>query len=145
MLIISRNPEIKNASYFPSQNDLYTYLNNKHHEKLLFVHWSWRVPDHILKLSKCYGMHTGPLLEGKGRGGSPIKNLIRLGIKWATLCVFEMTPEIDKGKVLIAIPISLSGTLSDIYARIDFFVPRIVEYLNQDNSTIPELFTRINE
>lgn len=143
MLVVTCNPAIKQASYFPTPVELYDFLSKTHQDQILFVHWSWRVPNYLLKLSKCYGMHTGPLLEERGRGGSPIKNLIALGVKWATLCTFEMTPEIDKGHVIAAIPISLEGSLEQIYERIDFYVPRIVEYLKQDNTIVPILFKRI--
>ena len=140
-LVVSRVEGLQNATYFANPQALDEYLTNRPGiSKIVFVIWSWKVPNTMLERYECYGMHTGPLLEGKGRGGSPIRNLKALGIEWATTCVFKMTPEFDKGQILAAIPICLNGSE---YPQIDKFLPIIVSYLSQDNSQIPELFKRL--
>jgi methionyl-tRNA formyltransferase len=142
ILKITCTKNVKDAVYFASPEDLELHLNQNPVDTLLFIVWHWKVKDHILQKYKCYGMHTGPLLEKKGRGPAPIKNLKALGVKWATLCVFSMTKEIDSGPIHAAIPISLEGSEVDVYDRITVNLPRIIGYLEQDLSSIPALFTR---
>lgn len=143
MLTVSCRPGLINSLYIPNPSVLTTELKRwPRLSKILFVCWSWKVPNEILSDYDCFGMHTGPLLEGKGKGGSPIANLQNLHINWSTLCVFRMTEEIDSGHVMIAIPISLIGSESQIFKRIDDLIPSIREYLDVDNSKVPERFYR---
>lgn len=140
-LIVS-NRLTPHTQYFQDPYELESYLEKNDISKILFVFWSFKVSKVILERYKCYGMHTGPLLEGKGRGGDPIGNLKRLGVKLTTVCAFEMTEKIDAGKVKIAIPIYIDGTKEEIIKTIDSRVPEIAEYLFTDQPEIPELFTR---
>jgi hypothetical protein len=143
-VIISANPSIRNATHFHNPADLECFLKDNYCQTLIFVIWHWKVPDWILTKYNCIGCHTGPLLEGKGKGGSPIRNLRALNVQYATLCAFTMTPNFDEGKVHVAIPISLEGTLEDVYRRIDIHIPRIVAYLTQPEIDIPEKFKRLS-
>src|SRR6185295_7474193 len=84
-LVIS-NRRIENAEYFQNPEALETYLKlMPEFDTLVFVFWSWKVEKWMLDTYKCYGFHTGPLLERKGKGGSPIENLQALGVTWTTL------------------------------------------------------------
>ena len=146
-LVIS-NRKIKNATYFKDPSELTVFLEkeeNGHLEVLIFAFWSWIVPPWILDSYKCYGFHTGPLLEGKGRGGSPIDNLIKLGVNFTTLCVFKMNEVIDGGQVVLAIPVSLTQGKDFLIGWIDGFLPRIVDYLTEDRPEIPEKFRRLQD
>lgn len=139
MLIVS-NRTIENAQYFPSPDALHSYLSKRPEiKKILFTFWSWKVPNEILHKYECYGMHTGPLLEGKGRGGNPIGNLKQLGVKITTLCAFKMTDKIDGGPVKVAIPIYLDD---DINMVANECIPEIAEYLDAEQPEIPEFFRR---
>lgn len=143
-LVVS-NRRITNAEYFLNPEGLEWWLGfHPEIDTLLFAFWSWKVPDSMLAKYKCYGMHTGFLLDGKGKGGSPIDNLQRLGIEWAALNVFEMNSEFDNGRVRLAIPLELAKRpIFDIVAEIDGLLPSIVQFLRQDISTVPERFKRI--
>jgi hypothetical protein len=140
-LVVSRTGGFGNAAHFDNPQALSDYLAAHPEVKtIVFVIWSWKVPPEMLKKYRCIGMHTGPLLEGKGRGGSPIRNLQALGVKWATLCAFEMTEKFDEGQVKVAIPIDLEG---QIIRQIDAYIPCIISYLTQVAPEIPAVFKRI--
>jgi hypothetical protein len=143
-LVIS-NRRIENALYFACPEDLQVYLGQgeTHIKTLIFAFWSWKVPDHILESYKVYGMHTGPLLEGKGKGGSPLDNLKALGVKWTTLCAFEMTSEIDGGRVVLAVPFNIEAEKDILIQQIDDSLPEIEAYLTVEQPEIPERFERI--
>lgn len=141
-LVIS-NRKIDNAQYFKNQAELEAYLKINPREVLLFAFWSEIVPKWMLETFKCYGLHTGPLLEGKGKGGSPIDNLKALGVGITTLCAFEMTEKIDEGRVRVAIPIRLHYPKSVLVNDIAALIPNIIAYLVTDHSSIPERFKRL--
>lgn len=141
--LVIANRKIENATFFENQEDLATELAVSDYDVLIFVFWSWIVPPHILKKYKCYGMHTGPLLEGKGRGGSPIENLQAVGVPVTTLCAFEMDEGIDTGRVVLAIPIDISQPKACIIQLIDILLPLIAQYLTMEPVEIPAVFKRL--
>lgn len=145
-LVIS-NREISNATYFESPEALEHYLDvwgdYNSIDTLVFAFWSWIVPSEMLKKYHCFGLHTSPLLEGRGKGGSPIENLQRLGVEWTTLCAFEMTNEIDGGRVRLAIPLCIKCKKEWIVDVIDDYIPNIVAYLTAKQPEIPERFKRV--
>lgn len=141
-LVIS-NRKIDNAAYFQNPDELEVYLRINPRATLIFAFWSWIVPKWMLETYKCYGFHTGPLLEGKGKGGSPIDNLKELGVKITTLCAFEMTEGIDEGRVRVAIPLRLHYPKSVLIQDIVSHIPIIVDYLLADQTAIPERFQRL--
>src|SRR5688572_29169025 len=108
LLVVSNRKEVENATYFKNPEELEAYLKlNREINSVLFTFWSWIVQPWFLNTYKCYGTHTGPLLEGVGRGGSPIENLQLLGVKVTTVCVFHMDEGVDTGRVMLAIPIRI--------------------------------------
>lgn len=137
-LVVSNRP-LPGLDYFPTPEDLRAFLVYHEIDALIFVFWSWIVPKEMLSKYKCYGFHTGPLLEGVGRGGNPIGNLKQLGVKITTLCAFEMTEKIDGGKVKVAIPIRLDEYVVECILG---YVPMIVQYLITEQPLIPEFFKR---
>lgn len=142
-LVVS-NRHLQHTTYFPSPEALEDYLKvNLHINTLIFAFWSWKVEAWMLKQYTCYGLHTGPLLEGRGKGGSPIDNLKKLGVKWTTLCAFDMTGEIDGGRVRLAIPINIEECKAYVVGWISGELPYIVSYLTAEQPEIPERFTRI--
>jgi methionyl-tRNA formyltransferase len=143
-LIVS-NRRIQNATFFESPASLEYFLNQHPEVKtLVFPFWSHIVSKEMLEKYDCIGLHIGPLLEGKGRGGSPIENLKELGVKWTTLCAFEMTEKLDGGKVRLAVPIDLRPAKSDIITFVDSMLPFILAYLLAQQPEIPEVFRRIS-
>lgn len=142
-LVIS-NRRIDNATFFENPTELEAELETLENvDTLIFVFWSWIVPQQLLQKYKCYGMHTGPLLEGLGKGGSPIDNLIASGVVWTTLCLFSMTEKLDDGKVHVAIPFFLGKDKQEVVKAIDRMLPDVIEYITAKQPDIPEFFKRI--
>lgn len=143
MNLVVSNRVVSNAEYFKGPWELVNYLKrNPNIQKILFFCWSWIVPKEILDKYECYGMHTGPLLEGKGRGGDPIGNLQQLGVRITTLCAFKMTEKLDGGQVKVAIPFYLDGTKEELIERAAGYLPMISDYLFEKQPEIPETFKR---
>jgi len=122
-------------------------------KRIYFPFWSWKVPCSIIEQCECIGFHSAPL--PKGRGGSPIQNMIRLGYDTTEVCMFNMTPKFDDGKILCSQTVSLKGNLSNIVADIsDIIFNMITNYENDwitcsgfgsSYDNVPDTFSRITE
>ena len=142
--MVIANRHIENATFIENPEELELELAaSPEIDALLFAFWSWKVPNSMLAEYKCFGMHTGFLLYNKGKGGTPIDNLKKLGIEWAALNVFEMNEIFDSGHVRLAIPIKLDRSKEDIVKFIDMCIPEIYCFLQQDISQVPERFQRL--
>jgi len=82
---------------------------------ILWYGWSWIVPDNILNSYDCICLHPSPL--PKYRGGSPIQNQIINNEKMSAVTIFKMTKDIDAGKIIKQLPMSLDGKIQDIFNR----------------------------
>ena len=82
---------------------------------IFFLHWSWRVPEKIIKNYKCICFHMTNVPYG--RGGTPLQNLIIRGHKKTKLTALKMVKEFDAGPVYLKEPMSLAGRAQDIYYR----------------------------
>jgi methionyl-tRNA formyltransferase len=82
---------------------------------VFFLHWSWKVPDNILKNFECVCFHMTDVPYG--RGGSPLQNLIVRGHRETKVSALQMTAEFDAGPVYLKEPLSLDGRAEDIYIR----------------------------
>ena len=121
-----------------SQFDCY-YFNDDSYQELLslqpdwvfFFHWSERVPKEIYKNNKCAIIHTGNL--PKGRGGTPIQNQILDGIIESKVNIITMEEELDSGKVYCSLPITLQGSITDIWLSISERAHKLIKKCVQDN------------
>ena len=117
--------------------------------KIFFPHWSYKVPNKILKKYECICFHTAPLPYG--RGGSTIQNLIIRKFKKAPVCAIKMTNKIDSGPIYLKKNISLNGSLNEIFERISdavlFMITKIIKnkIIPKHQSGKPLYFKRINE
>ncbi len=82
----------------------------------LFPDWSWRVPTEVLLATTCIGFHAAPLPAF--RGGSPIQNQIAAGVTDTAVTAFRMQARFDAGEILLTSPLSLRGSLRQIFGRI---------------------------
>jgi len=101
---------------------------------IFFFHWSEIVDKEIYENYKCVVIHTGNLPEG--RGGSPIQNQIIDDIISTKVNLIEMGPVLDGGKIYTSFPITLQGSLNDIW----FTIAKIANQLILDcviNQLIP--------
>lgn len=83
---------------------------------ILWYGWSWIVEDVFVNDYESIMLHPTPL--PKYRGGSPIQNQIINGEKLGAVSLFRMNEGLDKGDIYQQLPISLNGTLEDIFRRI---------------------------
>ena len=104
---------------------------------ILFVGWSWIIPEEIVKNTKCVCLHPSPL--PKYRGGSPIQHQVIRGEKVSAVTLFEMDQGIDTGPVLYQKDYSLQGTLESIFTNItEAGIDGIKSVLGGDCTPIPQ-------
>jgi|TARA_R110002110_G_scaffold138452_3_gene324332 methionyl-tRNA formyltransferase len=92
---------------------------------VFFIGWSSIIPENIINNHTCICLHPSPL--PKYRGGSPIQNQLLNGETDSAVTLFVMDKGIDTGDILFQSPISLDGSLNDIFNRI---VKRGIEGIN---------------
>lgn len=83
---------------------------------ILWYGWSWIVEDAFVNDYESIMLHPTPL--PKYRGGSPIQNQIINGETIGAVSLFRMTEGLDKGDVYQQLPLSLTGSLNEIFRRI---------------------------
>lgn len=82
---------------------------------LFFLHWSWKVPNELVRDFECICFHMTDVPYG--RGGSPLQNLIERGHTETKLTALRMTETFDAGPVYLKAPLSLAGTADEILMR----------------------------
>ena len=82
---------------------------------IFFLHWSWLVPKEIWSRHECVCFHMTDVPYG--RGGSPLQNLIAVGLSETTVTALRMVEEMDAGPVYAKRPMTLEGRAEDIYRR----------------------------
>ena len=91
------------------------YVESVKPRYVFFLHWSWRVDQHLIDAYECVCFHMTDLPFG--RGGSPLQNLILRGHNQTVLSAFRMVEEMDAGPIYAKSPLSLEGRAGDIYRR----------------------------
>jgi methionyl-tRNA formyltransferase len=82
---------------------------------IFFLHWSWRVPEELVRDFECVCFHMTDVPYG--RGGSPLQNLIVRGHRATKLTALRMTESFDAGPVYLKAPLSLEGNAEEILIR----------------------------
>lgn len=100
------------------------YLGKYKPEIIFFPHWNWIVPANITQQYHCIGFHTGPLPHG--RGGSPIQNLILRRVEATPVNAIRLNEKLDGGNIYCKIEVSLAGTLSEIFERMNRAINRMI-------------------
>lgn len=95
----------------------YEALSDFKPDLVLFYGWSWIVSTELLKSYTCLMLHPSPL--PLYRGGSPIQNQIIAGVTVSKVSIFVMTDELDAGDLVGQADLSLSGSLDEIFKRIE--------------------------
>lgn len=90
-------------------------IESERPEYVFFPHWGWKVGPEIYENVEAVVFHIAPL--PKGRGGSPIQNLILQGYESAPVNALQMTGVLDAGPIYSSKEISLDGTLNSIFER----------------------------
>jgi len=94
---------------------------------IFFPHWSWKVSEVIINEFECVCFHMTDLPFG--RGGSPLQNLIILGIENTKLTALRMTKEIDAGPIYNKVSLSIEGSAQQIFERAAKLVYELIEQL----------------
>ena len=94
-----------------------SFIRKYNPDFILFYGWSWMVDKDIIGNYKCIMLHPSKL--PKYRGGSPIQNQIIRGVKDSAVTLFIMNEEMDAGNVVFQESMSLSGSIDDIFNRIE--------------------------
>ena len=116
---------------------------------VFFFHWSDIVPKEIYDKYKCAVIHTGNLPEG--RGGSPIQNQILEGINDTKVNIIEMSDPVDSGAIYCSHPITLQGTITDIWLSIANIASKLIlECVEEDpipkyQTGTPKTYKRIKD
>ena len=95
--------------------------------KIFFLHWSWKVPKEITDNFFCIGFHAADLPNF--RGGDPIGNQQKQGLKETKLTAFLLAERFDAGPVLLKRPLSLEGTKEDVLKRIEPICSNMIEHI----------------
>ena len=93
----------------------FSFVKKLNPEFIFFPDWSWIIPKKITDNYKCICFHESNL--PKFRGGSPLQNQIIRGIKQTKTTAFLMSDGIDEGQIILQKPLSLNGSINDIFSR----------------------------
>lgn len=96
-------------------NKISSILSENEIDVVFYYSWSWIIKEPILSKYICLCLHPSPL--PKYRGGSPIQNQVINGELESAVSVFRMGKGLDDGDIYKQIPMSLSGTIDDIFSR----------------------------
>ncbi|MBT4880684.1 MAG: methionyl-tRNA formyltransferase [Alphaproteobacteria bacterium] len=109
----------------------YSFLKEASPRYVFFLHWSWIVPEDIIKDFECVCFHSSDVPYG--RGGSPIQNLIIRGHKDTKITALRMQNELDAGPVYMKRNLSLLGRAQDIFVRSTKIICSMIKELTQTN------------
>jgi methionyl-tRNA formyltransferase len=107
---------------------------------IFFLHWSWLVPEILLKTYECVCFHMTDVPYG--RGGSPLQNLIIRGHRNTKLTALRMVNEFDAGPVYFKEDLSLEGNAEEIYIRATYLSACMIERIIRDQ---PQPIEQIGE
>lgn len=98
-------------------------------DHIFLIFWSWRLAVTTIPVARPIGFHMTALPYG--RGGSPLQNLVAMGVTHTELCMLELTDELDAGPVLDRQSLCIEGPADEVYARVGLLAcQRIRAYLD---------------
>ena len=100
---------------------------------VFFLHWSWKVPEQVVREFECVCFHMTDVPFG--RGGSPLQNLIVRGHRQTKLTALRMTEEFDAGPVYRKEGLSLEGGAEEIYLRAGRTSAKMIEGIVREEMT----------
>lgn len=110
---------------------------------IFFLHWSWRVPEQMVKRFECVCFHMTDVPFG--RGGSPLQNLIVRGHRETKLSALRMTEEFDAGPVYLKEPLLLEGGAEEIYLRAGRLSAKMIEcVVREEMRPVPQKGKAVN-
>lgn len=112
------------CSYFTDDSYIDS-LENDNPEWIFFFHWSKLVSSEVHNKYRCVVFHTGNLPNGKG--GSPIQNQILDKIVETKVNAITMEDDVDSGDIYCSLPVTLQGSLNDIWLSITNRAYKLIE------------------
>jgi methionyl-tRNA formyltransferase len=84
---------------------------------ILFIGWSWIIPDSFTENNICLGIHPSNL--PMYRGGSPLQNQIINGVINSKVSLMTLSSKLDAGEIWLQEDLSLLGdSIKDIFDNI---------------------------
>ena len=103
---------------------------------IFFFHWSKKVEKDFHSNNRCVVIHTSNLPQF--RGGSPLQNQIFNKVTSTQVNAIEMRDTIDSGGIYASCPISLHGSLQDIWLQIADTTSALIQECVLDRPTPQE-------
>jgi len=115
--------------YFIGTPDEFTLevVKERNPRYIFFLHWSWKVPDEILRIYECICFHMTDVPYG--RGGTPLQNLILKGHRHTKLTALRMTADFDAGPVYLKEELCLEGNAEEIYIRATYLAAKMIKQI----------------
>jgi methionyl-tRNA formyltransferase len=88
--------------------------------RIFFPHWNWIIPSHVYSKFECVMFHMTDLPFG--RGGSPLQNMLLLGMEDTVISAFRCEQALDSGPIYSKMPLSLQGPAHEIFKRADIAI-----------------------
>ena len=121
------------CKYFNDSSYIEELQNFNQPDWIFFFHWSSLIPEEIYKNYRCVVIHTGNLPQG--RGGSPIQNQILDGVIESRVNAITVERTIDSGDIYHSLPITLQGSLYDIWMVIAHRACSLIKKCVDENLT----------
>jgi methionyl-tRNA formyltransferase len=100
---------------------------------IFFPHWSELVPAGLTETYECVCFHMTDLPFG--RGGSPLQNLIKRGVKVTKLTALKMEEKMDAGPIYKKDELNLDGSAEQIFIRMTKLAITQIQYIIKNNPT----------
>lgn len=116
-----------------SSKDEFNFENLKkiNPEKIFIPHWSHIIPLNIFNFFECIVFHMTDLPFG--RGGSPLQNLILLGLKKTKISALKVNKFVDSGDIYLKKELSLNGKAQQIYKRANDIIFKMILEIVKEN------------
>lgn len=126
----------KNAVYIKEKSKLtYENLSKIKPEYVFFPHWSYIIPKEIYENFNCIIFHMTDLPFG--RGGSPLQNLISMGVYNTKISAIKCDKELDSGDIYLKKDFDISnGSAKEIYKRASEIINDMINEIMYSNPKI---------
>ena len=98
---------------------------------IFFPHWSELVPAQLTQAYDCVCFHMTDVPYG--RGGSPLQNLIKRGVRVTKLTALKMEEQIDAGPIYKKDELNLAGSAEEIFIRMTKLAITQIQYIIENN------------
>lgn len=98
---------------------------------IFFPHWSELVPAELTQTYDCVCFHMTDVPYG--RGGSPLQNLIKRGVRFTKLTALKMEEQMDAGPIYKKDELNLAGSAEEIFIRMTKLAITQIQYIIKNN------------